>query len=439
MVLFSKYTLRVLAAEVSTFSRYYENVYQWQPMPVDEGQLLANIQCPQKSVCRQLGDIPDQKALPDQRAVILVNGNFNYQNDIEGSLAQIHQRLSRNSRVAIVAYNPYLRCAFRLAHALGFIRGNAPTAYLSVNHISNLAKLAGYEVVKIREAVYSPFWLLGIGGLINRLLPTLPVLRWFALTAVVVLRPLVPEQKSPSLTIVIPARNEAGNIEAALQRMPDFGGAEVEILFVEGHSKDNTWAEIQRVAQVYKDKFRIQVLQQTGKGKNDAVRLGFSRATGRLLTILDADLTMPPELLGRFYQAYCRGLADFINGNRLVYPMEKEAMRPLNRLGNIFFAKALAHTLDLPIGDSLCGTKMLLKSDYQRIERWRKDFGDFDPFGDFDLLFPASVLVLGSVDVPIRYLARTYGSTNISRFSHGVQLLRMTLIGFFRIKMGRVK
>jgi len=145
---------------------------------------------------------------------------------------------------------------------------------------------------------------------------------------------------------------------------------------------------------------------------------------------------MPPEMLGRFYDAYCQGHCDFINGSRLVYPMEGEAMRFLNRLGNIFFAKMLSAMLDQRIGDSLCGTKLMTRSDYRRMEGWRRDFGDFDPFGDFELLFPAAVLGLGIVDIPVRYLARTYRETNIRRFHHGLLLLKMTWVGLIRIKMG---
>jgi glycosyltransferase involved in cell wall biosynthesis len=210
----------------------------------------------------------------------------------------------------------------------------------------------------------------------------------------------------------------------------------LEIIFVEGHSEDDTWEEILRISEKYKDQFQIKCYQQTGKGKSDAVRLGFSKASGDLLTILDADLTMPPEYLTRFYTAYCEGLADFINGSRLVYPMKKNAMRFLNRVGNIFFAKMLSWALDERIGDSLCGTKLLSRHDYHRMVEWRKDFGEFDPFGDFELLFPAAILGLGIVDIPVRYLDRAYGSTNISRFRHGFMLLKMTMIGFFRIRVG---
>jgi glycosyltransferase involved in cell wall biosynthesis len=235
---------------------------------------------------------------------------------------------------------------------------------------------------------------------------------------------------------VIPARNEKGNIEAALQRMPEFGGAALDVVFVEGHSTDGTWEEIQRVLPLYAHKFSVRAFRQTGKGKGDAVRLGFQNAHGDLLTILDADLTMPPELLQRSYDAWCEGQADFVNGSRLTYPMEGEAMRFLNRLGNLFFAHAVGAAVDLRLGDTLCGTKLLARVDHERMVRWRSAFGDFDPFGDFELIFPAAVLGLGSVDVPIAYRARTYGSTNILRFRHGLMLLKMTVIGFLRVRGG---
>jgi glycosyltransferase involved in cell wall biosynthesis len=261
-------------------------------------------------------------------------------------------------------------------------------------------------------------------------------MRAFGLASVITLRPHIPSTNRPSLTIVIPARNEKGNIENAIKRMPDLG-CDTEIIFVEGHSNDGTWDEIQRVVAAYSSKFKLQAIRQTGKGKSDAVRAGFAHASGEVLTILDADLTMPPELLGRFYETYCQGLADFVNGTRLLYPMEGDAMRPLNRLGNIFFAKALSAVLGNRLADSLCGTKLFARHDYARMVAWRTDFGDFDPFGDFELLFPASILALGIVDIPIRYRARVYGTTNISRFRHGLMLLKMTLIGLFRVKMGK--
>ena len=260
-----------------------------------------------------------------------------------------------------------------------------------------------------------------------------PVLGWFCLTVFCVARPVRREASStPVVTVVIPARNEAGNIEAAVLRTPVMG-ASTELIFVEGHSKDNTWAEIQRVAIKYPER-NIKIMQQTGKGKGDAVRLGFAAATGDILMILDADLTMPPEELPKFYDVLASGRAEFANGCRLVYPMDKEAMQFLNLCANKAFGLIFSWLLGQPVKDTLCGTKVVSRAHYGRIAASRGYFGDFDPFGDFDLLFGAAKLNLKIADVPIRYKERTYGSTNIQRWKHGWLLLRMVIFAARKLK-----
>jgi hypothetical protein len=419
------YVNTFLAGELSTLTRYYDSLIQWLPREDDKGGLLDAIDSPAKETIGRDEPFPDLTGESDKRTAILVNGTFNHEYDIQGLLSQLKPKLSRTSRVIAILYNPYLRLLYSLANRLGIRKGDLPSTFVTQVDLRNIVNVSGYDIVRTRLNV------------INRVLPLVPLARWFSLTSIVVLRPLG-KQSRPGISCVIPARNERGNIENALKRFPDLG-CETEIIFVEGHSNDGTWEEIQRVAALYGGRFQIQALQQTGKGKADAVRLGFAHATQPLLVILDADLTMPPEMLGRFYEAYCQGFGDFINGSRLVYPMEGDAMRFLNRLGNIFFAKMLSGILDVRIGDSLCGTKLVKRSDYQRMVAWRRDFGDFDPFGDFELLYPAAILGLGIVDIPIRYLARTYGETNIQRFRHGLLLLKMTWIGLMRIKLGSVR
>mgnify|MGYP000024969389 CR=1 FL=1 len=421
-----------IASRISTFTRYYDELIQFRPLPHETGDLLARIECRAKSCVTER--LPVVEEDPEKRRAILINGTLNHSLDIQGILNDIRPALSRTSRVIAVLYNPYLQFLYSLSAALGMRKAPLPTTFVTIADVQGLARLSGYEMVGYSLCGYSPWKLGGLGSLVNAVFQVIPLVRWLALGCVVVLRPVIRSEQRPGLSIVIPARNEFGNIESALQRMPDLG-CQLEVIFIEGHSTDPTWEEIERVRLAYGDKFRILSRQQTGKGKADAVRLGFSMSTMPILTILDADLTMPPEMLSRFYDAYVEGLGDFINGNRLVYPMEGEAMRFLNHLGNIFFAKSLSYVLTTRLGDSLCGTKLLTKHDYARMIAWRSDFGDFDPFGDFELLFPASVLHLGVINIPIRYAARTYGSTNISRFRHGFELLRMTLIGLFRIKL----
>jgi len=205
------------------------------------------------------------------------------------------------------------------------------------------------------------------------------------------------------------------------------------LIFVEGHSQDNTWKEIKRIKEKYADK-NIKILQQSGEGKGNAVRDAFAAASGDILMILDADLTMPPEELPKFYDVMASGHAEFANGVRLVYPMEEKSMRFLNMIGNKFFCIIFSWLLNQSIKDTLCGTKVLFKRDYDKIVINRKYFGEFDPFGDFDLIFGADKINLKIVDIPIRYQERLYGDTNIKRWSHGWLLLRMVVFGATKLK-----
>ena len=232
--------------------------------------------------------------------------------------------------------------------------------------------------------------------------------------------------------MVVAARNESGHIDELMARIPEMG-AGTEIIFVEGNSTDDTYQAIERSIANNPHK-NCRLLKQPGKGKGDAVRAGFAVATGDILMILDADITVPPEDLPRFYDLIANGEAEFVNGVRLVYPMDTDAMRFANLIGNKFFSWAFSWLLGQPIRDTLCGTKVLSRADYQRIADNRAYFGDFDPFGDFDLLFGASRLGLRIRDVPIHYKERVYGSSNISRFRHGLLLIRMTVFAAKRLK-----
>jgi hypothetical protein len=402
--------------------------------------LLDAIDAPLKRVAPST-QLSETARDPDAVDVILFNGNFNHSTDIQGLLETVRPQIGRRGRVIVALYNWYFAWLFRLADRVGLRQGPPFVTFITQTDLEQLAQLAGFALVRLRPVAYVPWHFFGLGSLLNIVMPAVPGFRWLSLVTVAVLRPVVGVgQERPSFSIVIPARNERGNIEDALRRLPNFG-APTEVIFVEGHSSDGTWEEIQRVTALWNGRERLHVsaFQQVGKGKADAVRLGFSKATGEVLTILDADLTMPPEKLTRFYDAYCAGAADFVNGTRLVYPMEGEAMRFLNRLGNVFFAKLLSFVLDVRLGDSLCGTKLVSRRDYERFVQWRRDFGDFDPFGDFELLFPAAVLGTGIIDIPVYYRARTYGTTNIRRFRDGAILFRMSMTGLLRIKFGSLQ
>lgn len=432
-----RYAYGLVAAEISPLTRLSDECWQIAPLPFDRGTLLDAIVCPEKKTARSPGGLPHSEVTAENRHIALLNGNLNYGPDIQGLLSSIRASQTRHSRLCIVIYNPLAKFLYSLASLLHLRAAPVPRIFITEQVLKNLSTLSGYTIERVRPCLFLPVYIPFLSNALNRIMPAIPLIRRLALVWVVTLRPAIVSTDRPSLSIIVPARNEAGNVTSIVQRIPDLCGTRVEVIFVEGHSIDDTWDRIQTVAAQTHPGFKIQAYQQSGKGKNDAVQLGLARATGELVTILDADMTMPPECLSTFYEAYCAGYGDLINGSRLVYPMERDAMRPLNRMGNILFAKLLAYILDLQITDSLCGTKLLARRDYQRIIQWRERFGDFDPFGDFDLLFAAADLALGTVDVPIHYGARSYGATNIQRFRDGVRLVKMTAIGFFKIKLGK--
>jgi SAM-dependent methyltransferase len=372
-------------------------------------------------------------ALDEIFDVILLGDLVGHVLDVEATLQQLRRCCTPRTRVVIAYYNFLWEPFLRLLEQVGLKMPQEEQNWLSPADIRNLLRLADYEVVKAERRLLMPTGIPILSTIANRLLAYLPGLNHLCLCHYVVARMRTASVHEPqTVSVVIPCRNEKGNIEAAIARLPSFGRQQ-EVIFVDGHSTDGTPDEIQRVITQYPEK-DIKFLVQDGKGKGDAVRKGFAHATGDILMILDADLTMPPEDLPKFYDAIASGKGEFINGSRLVYPMEHQAMRYLNLLGNKFFSMAFSWLLGERIKDTLCGTKVLFRRDYERIAASRSYFGEFDPFGDFDLLFGASKLNLKILEVPIRYQERTYGTTNIHRFTHGWLLLKMTVYGFFRLK-----
>jgi ubiquinone/menaquinone biosynthesis C-methylase UbiE len=352
--------------------------------------------------------------------------------DVQQCIRCLHQLCTPDTRIVISQYNFAWEPFIKFAQFARLKQKQFTQSWFSVDDVKGLLSLEGFEVVTVDRRLLLPVYIPVIHTLVNRFFANLPLLNKLDLLRVIVARPQSAPQQESSVSIIVPARNEKGNIEQAITRTPEFGTRR-EFIFIEGHSEDNTYEEIVRVQAAYPHE-NIKVLRQTGKGKGNAVREAFEAATGDMLMILDADLTMPPEELPKFYDALSRRKGEFINGCRLVYPMEKNAMRFLNLLGNKFFGWFFSYLLGQRLKDTLCGTKVLYKADYEKIKANRNYFGDFDPFGDFDLLFGAAKQNLKIAEVIIRYKDREYGSTQINRFQHGMLLIKMSLFAAKKIK-----
>lgn len=355
--------------------------------------------------------------------------------DVQRVLERVSELAGPRSRVMLNFFSHVWEVPLRAAARMGLAQSTLRQNWLTPGDVENLLRLANLEVVKHSEEVLLPVDVPLLAPFFNKVLVRFWPFRLLALANVYSARRRPgpePQGAAASVSVVVPARNEAGNIGSIFARTPRMGRG-TELVFVEGHSRDQTWDAILEARSRHPEIF-CQAFQQTGAGKGDAVRLGFERSTGDVLMILDADLTVPPEDLPRFYEALVSGKGDFINGVRLVYPMEEEAMRFANHAGNRFFSAGFSWLFGQRVRDTLCGTKVLWRKDYERIAANRALFGDLDPFGDFDLLFGAAKLGLRIVDVPIRYRERTYGSTNIQRWRHGLLLLRMLGVAARRLK-----
>ncbi len=381
-------------------------------------------------LCRdahQLGDIKhkfDYIILSD-----LVNDLW----DVQRVFEELHRLSKPSTRIILNHYSRIWQIPIKIAEALHLAVPTMEQNWLTLSDMQDILKLSGFEMINSWREILFPITIPIIADFFDKFLVKVWPFSWFAMTNFIIARP-EPNRKisKPAVSIIIPARNETGNISSIINRIPEMGEL-TELVFVEGNSSDNTFETIKSEILLH-PKINAQLIKQPGKGKGDAVRAGFDLAKGEILMILDADLTVPPEDLPRFYNALITGKGEFINGVRLVYPMEKEAMRFFNFLGNKFFSIAFSWLLGQPVKDTLCGTKVLWKRDYERIKAGRTYFGDFDPFGDFDLLFGAARLNLRILDLPIRYHERIYGTTNISRWSHGWLLLKMVVFAAGRIK-----
>ncbi len=352
--------------------------------------------------------------------------------DAQAAIHHIRRLCHRQTKIVISQYNFMWEPFVKFLEWIGLKQQQPNQNWFSEQDVKGLLNLENIQTVKIDHKILLPVYIPVLNFLFNTILANLPLFNKLDLISIITARPLLDEDTKASVSIVIPARNEHGNIENAIRRTPVFSSHQ-EFIFIEGNSSDNTYEEMLRVQAAYPGK-DIKVMRQSGKGKGNAVREAFDIAGGDILMILDADLTMPPEELPKFYDALVHHKGEFINGCRLVYPMDKNAMRFLNLLGNMFFGWFFSFLLGQRLKDTLCGTKVLYRTDYQHIKANRNYFGDFDPFGDFDLLFGAAKLNLKITEVIIRYRDREYGSTQISRFRHGLLLMRMSMFAARKIK-----
>ncbi len=369
--------------------------------------------------------------------IILLINVVTHLTDVQATLVALHPLCHPRTRVLVYSYSRLWQPLLRLAELIGLKYQQPPENWLPPEEICGMLYLGDFEVVCEDKQIVFPAYVPLLADLLNRYIGHLPLLDQLSLMFGIIAR-LAPHRfpgwhaSRPSTSVIIPCRNEAGHIRPLVSRLPDLG-PNSEFVFVEGHSKDDTEQVIRQVI-AENPELPLRLLKQEGEGKGDAVRLGMAKARGEVVLILDSDMGVAPEDIPKFVDAVVRGKGELVNGSRLVYPMEQRAMPFFNLLANKVFGFFFTWVLGQQVRDTLCGTKALYREDYERIAANHAFFGDFDPFGDFDLLFGAARLNLKITDLVIRYRERQYGETNISRFRHGWLLLRMSLFAAWKLK-----
>lgn len=364
----------------------------------------------------------------------ILNHTLSKANDIQMFVRRNYSKITSETKIVVISFNFLWKPILNLATKVGLRKEDLKEPnWLTQDDIQNMFFLEGFEEIKRGKRFIMPLNLGFISNFINKYIAQLPLINNLCLTDYQIFKGTA-SKRDYSVSIIIPARNEYGNVKGILKKIPKLG-SKTEVIFVEGGSKDNTYDKI--VEEISKNNLKwldCRIVKQKGKGKKDAVELGFSLAKNDILMILDADLTVAPTELSKFYAAISEDKGELIIGSRLVYPMEKQSMRLLNYFGNKIFSLIFSFIIGQKIKDTLCGTKVISRKNYMMIKKRQKYLGGFDPFGDFDLIFGATMHDLKILEIPIRYRERTYGSTNISRFKHGLLLLKMALVGARRIK-----
>lgn len=354
--------------------------------------------------------------------------------DLQRQFENLHNCCHRGSRLYIYGYNSLWEEPLKLAEKLRLKMPQPEQNWLTEFDFRNLLELAGFQVVKVHYLALIPLWIPVVSWFCNNILAHLPGLRRLCLIHLIVARPVMNTEhaQSSSVSVIIPCRNEEGNIADAVKRMPALG-SRTEIIFCDDQSTDNTRAEIERMIRKFPEK-NIQLVEGPGVCKSKNVWAGFDAANNDILMILDADLTVMPEELPRFLDAIASNRGEFINGSRLVYPIPRDAMKLANRLGNIAFSWLFSLLLGQRIKDTLCGTKVVRRCDWLRMRKYIDYWGVSDRWGDYDLLLGAAKLNLRIVDLPVHYQERVAGISKMTRVIQNAKVM-LTIMWKASVKM----
>ena len=355
---------------------------------------------------------------------IILTDLFEVSTDILELLSMVNKLLGKDGIIVICSINQKWNRILNLFERLNLKDENQKRLFINSTIVLNIAKVTGLEFVTQRNKQIFPFRMLGLGSLINNILEILffPFSFGIRIYSILNQQEKFNEEKKYSKSIIIPAKNEEKNLKPLLNQIPELE-EDHEIILAIGDSEDKTYEVAKEIKEARCWPFEVKVIKQTGKGKANAVWEAVEEASKEVIIILDADISVNPETIVQFNSVIDTGKASFVNGTRLIYGMESGAMRIVNNLGNRIFQYIVSIIIGQKITDSLCGTKVFFRKDFNKIKLWKELVQMKDPFGDFDMIFTAGYFGLKILEIPVRYQARVYGVTQIKRFRDGYKLI----------------
>ncbi len=353
--------------------------------------------------------------------LIIITDLFEVSSDIYELLKTTRDKLNNNGKILISTINPKWRSVLRFSEIINIKKQIRKSSNTKLKKIVSSARSSGLELNYFYTKQIFPFKLLGFGRVLNKALELIFFKFNLGIKSYILFSNITFLKTEMSKSVIVPAKNESKNLEILFESFPKLSSLN-EIILICAESKDNT-LEMGKDISKKKSDLKIKVIEQESKGKAGAVFEALEHTTGELIAILDSDISVEPETLPSFFEIIESGHGDFVNGTRLIYPIENKSMRFLNRLGNKFFKFAVSSVIRNPLSDSLCGTKIFRRSHINRIISWRKDLNNLDPFGDFDFLFSAAYYGEKISEYPVHYKARIYGKTQINRFRDGFKLI----------------
>ncbi len=308
--------------------------------------------------------------------------------------------------------------------------------FLPSSYLDNLYSSCNLELIRQEKIIALPINIPFLTKIINRIF-RLPLLNFFCMSNIAILKKKIKNSsnhKDLKISFIIPCKNEQDNIKVFEQKINENTEPD-EYLFGDDNSSDKTSDEIDKLIEKLSDK---KIIKYNGPGicKSENVYKGIDLSSGDIIVIYDADHTVSFEDIKFSVSIMKKTNVDFINCTRMIYPQKDGAMKFANFIGNTIFASLFSLLFKKKITDTLCGTKIFYKKDWEKIKENTSQWGMKDLWGDFDLLIGAYKNNLKITEVPVTYYERRENETKMtSLISNTLRMFFIVIYSYYKLRL----